>query len=278
MHKAPGPAPGETERLKDVAKNVRRDILLMCAEAAGGHYMSSFSSVEILVSLFFTELRFDPKNPADPGRDRFVLSKGHAAPALYAVMAESGYFPREELKTLRKCGSRLQGHPVMSRLPGLNSSSGSLGQGISTAVGIALAGKMDKKDYRTYVLLGDGECQEGLVWEAAMAAAHFQLENLVAIVDRNRLQISGTTDQVMSLGDLRAKWHAFGWEVIAADGHDITSMIAALRKARDVRGKPACLIADTVKGRGIPFIENNLKYHTAPLNEDEMAKAMKCLE
>jgi transketolase len=250
---------------------------MMTAEAGGGHYMSSFSSVEILVSLFFAERRFDARNPDDPDRDRFVLSKGHAAPLLYAVMAEAGYFPVDELKTLRKCGSRLQGHPIMHRLPGLDTSSGSLGQGISTAVGIALAGKMDKRDYRVFVLLGDGECQEGLVWEAAMSAAHFRLDNLVAIVDKNNLQISGPTEKVMSLGDLKAKWEAFGWTVIPVNGHDIADILAGFRKVPATKDKPVVLVADTIKGCGVPFIENNLKYHTAPLNEEEMRKALECL-
>lgn len=264
--------------MNTVAKKVRRDIITMCAAAAGGHYMSSFSSVEILVSLFCKELRLDPKNPKNPDRDRFILSKGHAAPALYAVMAEAGYFPGEELKTLRKSGTRLQGHPVMHRLPGLDSSSGSLGQGISTAVGIALAGKMNSRDYRTFVLLGDGECQEGMVWEAAMSAAHFRLDNIVAIIDKNNLQISGPTEKVMSLGDLAAKWESFGWEVFTTKGHDIESLAATLEKVRECEGKPVCIIAETVKGAGVPFIENNLKYHTVPLTEDEMKNALGCLE
>jgi len=264
-------------RLNTIARKVRRDILQMTAEAGGGHYMSSFSSVELLVSLFFAECRFNAQNPEDPDRDRFVLSKGHAAPLLYAVMAEAGYFPVGELETLRRCGSRLQGHPIMHRLPGLDTSSGSLGQGISTAVGIALAGKMDKRNYRVFVLLGDGECQEGIVWEAAMSAAHFRLDNLVAIIDKNNLQISGPTEKVMSLGDLKSKWEAFGWTVIPVNGHDIENILAGFRKIPATKNKPVVLIADTIKGCGVPFIENNLKYHTAPLNEEEMRTALECL-
>ncbi len=213
---------------------------MMTAEAGGGHYMSSFSCVEILVSLFCAELRIDTENPDNPDRDRFVLSKGHAAPGLYAVMAEAGYFPVDELMTLRKCGSRLQGHPIMHRLPGLDTSSGSLGQGISTAVGIALAGKMDKRKYRVFVLLGDGECQEGLVWEAAMAAAHFRLDNLIAVIDRNNLQISGPTDTVMSLGDLKAKWEAFGWSVYTVKGHDIPDLLATFKKIKTGKTEAHC--------------------------------------
>jgi len=267
----------EIIKLNTIAKKVRKNILLMTAEAGGGHYMSSFSSVEILVSIFFTELRFDVRNPDNPDRDRFVLSKGHAAPALYAVMAEAGYFPVDELKTLRKCGSRLQGHPVMHRLPGLDTSSGSLGQGISTAVGIALSGKMDKRKYRVFVLLGDGECQEGIVWEAAMSAAHFKLDNLIAIIDKNNLQISGPTEKVMSLGDMKAKWEAFGWSVFYVKGHDIPDLLATYKKIKTVKNKPIALIADTIKGCGVPFIENNLKYHTASLNEEELKKALDCV-
>lgn len=264
--------------LNAIARKTRRDILIMTSEAGGGHYMSSFSSVEILVSLFFSELKFDAANPDNPDRDRFVLSKGHAAPALYAVMAETGYFSVGELSTLRKCGSRLQGHPVMHRLPGLDTSSGSLGQGISTAVGIALAGKMDKRTYRVFVLLGDGECQEGLVWEAAMSAAHFKLDNLIAIIDKNNLQISGPTEKVMSLGNLKAKWESFGWAVFEVNGHDFSDILATFKAISAVKNKPIALIADTIKGCGVPFIENNLNYHTAPLNEDEMNRALECLK
>lgn len=268
----------EINKLNTIAKKVRKEILLMTSEACGGHYMSSFSSVEILVSLYFTELIFDAGAPDNPDRDRFVLSKGHAAPALYAVMAEAGYFSVNELKTLRKCGSRLQGHPVMHRLPGLDTSSGSLGQGISTAVGIALSGKMDKRKFRVFVLIGDGECQEGLVWEAAMSAAHFKLDNLIAIIDKNNLQISGPTENIMSLGDLKAKWEAFGWTVFNVKGHDIPDLVTTFKKIKTIKNKPIALIADTVKGCGVPFIENNLKYHTAPLNEEELIKALDWVE
>lgn len=267
-----------TDTLKKIARKIRRDILLMTAEAGGGHYMSSFSSVEILVSLFFNELRLDPEHPDNPDRDRFVLSKGHAAPGLYAVMAEAGFFPKDELMTLRKSGTRLQGHPVMHRLPGLDTSSGSLGQGISTSVGIALAGKMDKRSYRVFVLLGDGECQEGIVWEAAMAAAHYQLDNLVVIIDKNNLQISGSTDKVMSLGDLASKWEAFGWAVLKTNGHDIPNLLTAYQKVRSIKNKPVVIIADTIKGCGIPFIENNLNYHTAPLTTEELKNALEYLK
>jgi transketolase len=270
--------PDKIDKLNQIAKKLRKDILLMTAEAGGGHYMSSLSCVEILVSLFFSELHFDVNNPTDPDRDRFVLSKGHAAPALYAIMAESGYFPVEELKTLRKYGSRLQGHPVLHRLPGLETSSGSLGQGISTAVGIALAGKTDQRKYRVFVLLGDGECQEGLVWEAAMAAAHFKLNNLIALIDKNNLQISGPTDKIMSLGDLKAKWEAFGWAVLRADGHDIRNLSSVYKEMKMIKNQPIAIIADTVKGCGVSFIEHNLNYHTAPLTDKELNNALNRLK
>jgi transketolase len=267
----------DQDKLKDIARKVRKNIILMTAEAGGGHYMSSFSCVEILVSLFFGEFHGDINNPDNPDRDRFVISKGHAAPALYAVMAECGYFPVEELTTLRQCGSRLQGHPVKHRLPGLDTSSGSLGQGISTAVGIALSAKMDERKFRVFVVLGDGECQEGIVWEAAMSAAHFKLDNLIAIIDKNNLQISGPTDKVMSLGDLKAKWEAFGWAVFNVKGHDMADLQATFKKIKTVKNKPIALIADTIKGCGVPFIENNLHYHTAPLNEEELKTALEYL-
>jgi len=246
----------------------------MTAEAGSGHYMSSLSSVEILVALYFEELRHFPKDPCHPDRDRFLLGKGHTAPALYAVMAESGYFLVEELMTLRKMESRLQGHPISHRLPGLDSSSGSLGQAFSVGVGIALAGKLDKKDYKVYIMLGDGELQEGQVWEAAMSCAHFGLDNVIAIVDRNRLQCDGDTEDIMALEPLRSKWEAFGWRVFDVDGHDLDSLLEVLKKARVVRGQPTVIIANTVKGKGVPLIEGNLKYHSAPLSPDELKKAL----
>jgi len=264
----------EITKLNTIAKKVRKEILLMTAEARGGHYMSSLSCVDILVALYFSALRHNPAEPEAPDRDRMVLSKGHAAPALYAVLAECGYFSRQELMSLRRYDSRLQGHPVYHRLPGLDASSGSLGQGISTAVGIALAGKLDRKDYRVFVLLGDGECQEGQVWEAAMSAAHYHLDNLIVLIDKNDLQISGATDVVMSLGELSAKWRSFGWEVFEADGHDISDLIETLERTRATLHRPKVIIASTVKGSGVPFIENNLNYHTAPLTDDELKRAL----
>jgi transketolase len=265
------------EDLRTIARRIRELIIRMTAEASSGHYMSSLSCVEILVSLFFCELRCNPRDPRDPDRDRFILSKGHAAPALYAVMAERGYFPEEDLSTLRRCQRRLQGHPVMHRLPGLDASSGSLGQGLSTGVGMALAAKLDGRPTRVVVLLGDGECQEGQVWEAAMAGAHYRLDNLTAIIDRNRMQISGSTEDVMALGDLPAKFSSFGWQVIPVNGHDFGELLKSYRQMKSVRGCPVAIIAETVKGCGIPFIEGNLKYHTQPLTPEELAAALQCL-
>jgi len=270
--------PATIEDLETIARHVRRNILRMTGEAASGHYMSSLSCVEILVSLFFSEMRCDPRDPGNPDRDRFVLSKGHAAPALYAVMAEKRYFPEAELSFLRRCQRPLQGHPVMHRLRGLDASSGSLGQGLSTGIGMALAARLDGRPSRVTVLLGDGECQEGQVWEAAMAAAHFRLDNLAAVIDRNGLQISGPTEEVMALGDLAAKFRSFGWHVITVEGHDLGALLGAYREMRSVRGRPVAIIADTIKGRGVPFIEGNLKYHTQPLTPEELARAFDCLE
>ena len=264
----------DTNKFKDIAKNIRRDIILSTAEAGSGHIMSSLSVVEILVSLYYEVMTHYPKDPKSPDRDRFVLGKGHAAPALYSVMAETGYFPVEELKSLRKIDSRLQGHPVSHRLPGLDSSSGSLGQGISISVGMAIAGKLDKKSYRVYVLLGDGECQEGEVWEAAMSAAHFKLDNLTAIIDRNELQSDGKTEDIMSLGSLKKKWESFGWKVFEVNGHDFNALLDAFKKSKSIKNQPALIIAKTIKGSGSSFIEGNLKYHSAPLNKDELKAAL----
>jgi transketolase len=261
-----------------MARTIREDILSMTAAAGSGHYMSSLSSVEILVALYFHEMSFDPKDPAWADRDRFVLSKGHASPGLYAVLARAGFFPVGELATLRKIGSRLQGHPVSHLLPGLDASSGSLGQGLSTAVGMALAAKMDEKDYRVHVLLGDGELQEGQVWEAVMAASRFGLDNITAIIDRNDLQATGRVSEIMPVRDMKGVFESFGWNAIAVDGHDFGSLLEGFRQAKETKGKPSLLIAKTVKGCGIEFIENNLQYHSAPLTPDEMKRALRCLK
>ncbi|MDZ5000397.1 transketolase, partial [Clostridium perfringens] len=229
------------EELKSVAKTVRGDIVSMLTESASGHPGGSLSAADILTTLFFGEMNIDPENPKDENRDRFVLSKGHAAPVLYSVLARKGYFPVEELKTLRKIGSRLQGHPSMKCLPGIDMSTGSLGQGISASVGMALAGKIDKKDYRVYTLLGDGELEEGQVWEAAMSAAHYKLDNLTAFVDFNGLQIDGDITKVMNPSPIDKKFEAFGWNVLVIDGHNIEEIINAIDKAKNCKGKPTAV-------------------------------------
>ena len=260
-----------------ISKEIRKDIAIMTSEAGGGHLASSFSIVEILVSLYYSELKNDPVNPYWLERDRFVLSKGHAAPALYAVLAEKGYFPISEIKTLRKIGSRLQGHPKFNKLPGLETTSGSLGQGLSTAVGMALAAKMDNKSSRIFVLIGDGECQEGQIWEAAMAAAHYKLDNLIVIVDKNDLQSSASTDKIMSLGDLSAKWSSFGWKVFNGEGHDFNDLFKIYTSMKSVKHKPIAILAHTIKGCGVPFTEGNLSYHSVPLNGNELDLALQHL-
>lgn len=241
--------------------------------AKSGHPGGSLSAVDILTCLYFSKMRVDPQNPKDPDRDRLVLSKGHAAPALYAVMALRGYFPSDELKTLRKSDTRLQGHPSMRMLPGLDMSTGSLGQGISAAVGMALAGKLDHKDYRVYTILGDGECEEGQVWEALMFAAHKQLDNLVAFVDFNNLQIDGTLDEVNAPTPLPEKFAAFGWDVMQIDGNSIPEILDALDRVT-ADGKPTAIIAKTIKGKGVSYMENACGWHGKAPNKDEYDIAM----
>ena len=241
--------------------------------AKSGHPGGSLSAVDILTCLYFSQMQVDPLNPKDPDRDRLVLSKGHAAPALYAVLALRGYFPFDELKTLRKSDARLQGHPSMRMLPGLDMSTGSLGQGISAAVGMALAGKLDRKDYRVYTILGDGECEEGQVWEASMFAAHKKLDNLVAFVDFNNLQIDGTLDEVNAPTPLPEKFAAFGWDVIEIDGNSIPEILNALDRVTE-DGKPTAIIAKTIKGKGVSYMENACGWHGKAPNKDEYDTAM----
>lgn len=256
------------EELKSIAKTVRKDIVSMLTESRSGHPGGSLSSADILTTLYFGEMNIDPENPKDENRDRFVLSKGHAAPVLYSVLARRGYFPVEELNTLRKIGSRLQGHPSMKCLPGVDMSTGSLGQGISSAVGMALAGKIDNKEYRVYALLGDGELEEGQVWEAAMAAAHYKLDNLTAFVDFNGLQIDGDITKVMNPSPIDKKFEAFGWNVLIIDGHNIEEIQDAVEKAKSFKGKPTVVVCNTVKGKGVSFMENQASWHgTAPSKE-----------
>jgi transketolase len=227
-----------------------------------------------MTALYFSEMNIDPEKPDMAGRDRFVLSKGHAAPAQYAAMAERGYFPVEELNTLRKMGSRLQGHPSMHKLPGIEISTGSLGQGISAAVGMAIAGKLDESSARVYTILGDGEIQEGMVWEAAMAAAHYKLDNLCAVLDNNGLQIDGRNDDVMTVQPLDEKFRAFGWNVICIDGHDMEQILDAFAKAREFKGKPTIIIAKTVKGKGVSFMEDQAGWHGKAPNLEQAEQAM----
>jgi len=263
------------ESLKNRAKIIRQHIIRMIGKAGSGHPGGSLSAVEILVSLYFHKLKVNPKDPKWLERDRFLLSKGHAAPVWYATLAEAGFFPVSQLDTLRKMGSILQGHPDMKRTPGVEMSSGSLGQGLSISNGIAIAGKLDKKSYRVYTLLGDGECQEGQIWEAAMASAHYKLDNLVGLIDYNGLQIDGPIEKIMSPLPLTEKWVAFGWNVISVDGHNIGEIIAALDKAETVKGKPTMIICRTVKGKGVSFMENKHGWHGKAPDAHQIEVALK---
>ncbi|MBU3089099.1 transketolase [Clostridium gasigenes] len=259
------------QELKAIAKTVRGDIVSMLTESASGHPGGSLSAADIVTALFFGEMNIDVNNPKDENRDRFVLSKGHAAPVLYSALARKGYFPVEELKTLRKIGSRLQGHPSMRCLPGIDMSTGSLGQGISSAVGMALAGKIDNKSYRVYTILGDGELEEGQVWEATMCAAHYKLNNLTAFIDFNGLQIDGNIEEVMNPSPIDTKFEAFGWNTIIIDGHNMDEILAAIEKAKACTDKPTAIICKTVKGKGVSFMENKASWHgTAPSKEQCM--------
>lgn len=263
------------ELLKDTAVNVRQDIIEMLTASASGHPGGSLSAVEILTALYFHEMRVDTKNPKDENRDRFVLSKGHAAPALYSVLAEKGFFDKSELNNLRKLGSILQGHPNMNYVPGVDMSTGSLGQGISAAVGMAIAGKLDNKDYRVYTLLGDGELEEGQVWEAAMAAAHYKLDNLTAFVDHNGLQIDGKCEDVMSPEPVSNKFRAFNWNVIDVDGHSFEQIIAAIEEAKKTADKPTMIVCQTVKGKGVSFMENEAGWHGTAPSKEQCEQAIK---
>jgi transketolase len=266
------PDPGQ---LQEIARQVRLDIVEMLYKSGSGHLGGSLSATDILVALFFAEMRTRPDDPCWPERDRFILSKGHGAPALYAVLSRLGYFPREELATLRQFGSNLQGHPDSSCTPGVEIPTGSLGQGLSIANGLALAARLNHQSHRIYVLMGDGESQEGQIWEAAMSAAHYRLDNLTAIVDRNRLQIDGRTHEVMSLEPLAAKWQAFGWHTLEVDGHDIPQILAVLQTCRTVSSLPSVIIAYTVKGKGVSVFEDKAKYHGVAPNDEEYQQALK---
>lgn len=266
-------------KLMKTANEIRKGIVSSVHSAKAGHPGGSLSAADIFTYLYFEELRIDPKEPKKADRDRFVLSKGHTAPGLYSALAERGYFPKEDLLTLRHVGSYLQGHPDMKHIPGVDMSSGSLGQGISAAVGMAIAGKMDDADYRVYTLLGDGEIQEGQVWEASMLAASHKLDNLVVIVDNNNLQIDGTIEEVNSPYPIDKKFEAFNFHVInVADGNDFDQLDAAFKEAREVKGMPVAIVMKTVKGKGVSFMENQASWHGTAPNDEQYAVAMEDLK
>lgn len=266
-----------TQNLPQICTEVRKDIINMTANAGSGHPGGSLSAVELMVSTFYTQMRVDPKNPNDPNRDRFVLSKGHAAPCYYGVLAEMGFFSKDEFTNFRQLHSILQGHPDAKKVPGVDASTGSLGQGVSIANGMALGAKHLGKDTKVFVLCGDGECQEGQVWEAFMAAAHYKLDNLTVMIDNNGLQIDGANDEVMGLGNLAAKMKAFGFEVIELkDGNDLDEIAKAF--AVEVVGKPKCILAHTVKGKGVSFMENQVGWHGKAPNEEQRQQALAELE
>jgi transketolase len=260
--------------LEKKALQMRRDIICMTAEAGSGHPGGSLSAADVIAALYFYHLKHNPKDPAWPERDRFVLSKGHAAPVLYAALAESGYFDRSLLWTLRKYGSILQGHPDMRKVPGVEISSGALGHGLAAANGMALAGRLDGKGYNVYVMIGDGESQEGPIWEAAMFAAHYKLDKVVAVLDNNGLQIDGPVDCVMGIEPVSDKWQSFGWRVVEIDGHDILAIVDALAEARRSRGKPTMIVAHTVKGKGVSFMENQVDFHGKAPSKEQMKRAL----
>lgn len=264
----------KSDALRELATKIRKGVIEGTHAAKSGHPGGSLSISDILAYLYFEEMNIDPNNPTMEERDRFVLSKGHCAPALYATLANRGFFPVEELTTLRKIGTRLQGHPDMTLTPGVDMSAGSLGLGISSAAGMALAGKIKHKDYRVYTIVGDGESEEGQVWEACMFAAHYQLDNLCVIIDWNGLQIDGPVTQVMNPTPHDKKLEAFGFHVISVDGHDFEQLETAFAEARTVKGKPTAIIAKTVKGKGVSFMENKVNWHGTAPNDEQYAQAM----
>jgi len=263
------------EELSEIARQVRIDTLTMLNRAGSGHTGGSLSAIEILIALYFSKMKHDPQNLKWEERDRFVLSKGHAAPALYAVLARGGYFDLEELKSLRRIGSILQGHPDMNTTPGVEISTGSLGQGLSIANGMAMGLKLDKKNARVYVLMGDGEIEEGQIWEAAMSAAHYKIDNLCALLDYNGLQIDGPVREVMNINPLSDKWRSFGWHVFEVDGHNMEAILDALHKAEKIKGKPSIIICKTIKGKGVSFFENKVEYHGVAPTDEELERALK---
>jgi transketolase len=264
--------------LKRIANRIRRDVVRMIGEAGSGHPGGSLSAADIVTGLWFNEMRHDPARPGWPDRDRFVLSKGHAVPVLYSAYMQAGYLSRDLLLTLRKLGSPLQGHPDRRALPILEASTGSLGNGLSIGLGYALAARFDQRDYRTYVMLGDGELQEGQVWEAAMWAGFRKIDNICAIVDYNGQQLDDWVHKILDLEPLEAKWRAFNWHTIAIDGHDMAQILEALRQARETKGKPTCIIAKTIKGKGVSYMENNVEFHGMAPTAEQVRQAMRELE
>lgn len=265
----------EIQELKQKARKIREDIIEEVYSAKSGHPGGSLSVADILTVLYFREMNINPKEPNWEDRDRFVLSKGHCSPALYSCLANRGFFPVQDLKTFRSIHSYLQGHPDKNKVVGVDMTTGSLGQGLSAANGMAIAGKMDQKDYRVYCVLGDGEIEEGQIWEAAMAANKYELDNLCVIVDNNNLQIDGTIEEVMSSYPIDEKFRSFGFEVINIDGHDIEEIIKAFEVARNIKGKPTCIIAKTIKGKGVAFMENQASWHGKAPNQEQYEEAMK---
>ena len=265
---------GDVKELENMAKEVRKGIMEEVYNAQSGHPGGSLSVADILTVLYFNELHIDEKNPKWEDRDRMVLSKGHCSPALYSCLANRGFFPVEDLKTFRKLDSYLQGHPDMNKIPGVDMTTGSLGQGLSAAVGMAITGKMNKKDYRVYCVLGDGEIEEGQVWEAAMSAKKYALDNLCVIVDNNHLQIDGTIEEVMSPYPIDEKFRSFGFEIIKIDGHNMQEILDAFEVAKNVKGKPVCIIAKTIKGKGVSYMENQVGWHGKAPNEEQYKMAM----
>lgn len=263
--------------LEEKARGLRVDIVKTLHRSQSGHTGGSLSAIDMVTALYFQVMRHNPENPLWEDRDRFVLSKGHAAPAQYVALAEAGYFPREDLMMLRRLGSHLQGHPDSKVTPGVEVCTGSLGQGLSMANGMALGLRLSSRPSRVYVMLGDGELQEGQVWEAAMAAAHYRLDNLCAMVDANALQIDGEVEKVMNVGPIGDKFRAFGWNVLEIDGHDMEAIVEALETAGDVKGKPTVIVARTVKGKGVPRFEHKASYHGVAPNDDELNEALICL-
>lgn len=265
----------ELKALEQKAREVRTGIIEAIHNAGSGHPGGSLSAADIVTALYFDEMNVDPKDPEMEGRDKLILSKGHAGPAQYVALAVRGYFPMEDVMTLRKLGSKFQGHPDMHKVPGIEMSTGSLGQGFSAAGGMAMANKLNGDAGRIYVLLGDGELQEGIVWEAAMSAAHYKLDNLVGIVDHNGLQIDGKNEDVMSIMPVAEKFEAFGWNVLQIDGHDFGQILDAFKKARDCKGRPTMIIAETVKGKGVSFMENNAGWHGKAPDDEQTEQALK---